>query len=207
MAREPQPRVRSPPAAWLRRHHSPPQVQGSEDSCRDEGQRAETRALPRTTCALRRKHHLLLVRRLPRRPSQGGRHPGCGIPTAQGTYPQSLLSWPIWSTTALSWIWYRETADAQSSGLAPRPAVRSSTHSANSSIAFRWRRVSVCSRCGKANASQRRAGGGGGGGSSAPKPRPRPTLPRRPFLNPRKPARETQMPPSEEGVWCARAGA
>lgn len=72
---------------------------------------------------------------------------------AKGTYPQSLLSWLIWSTSTLSWTWYKETADEHSSGRPPRAAVRSSTHSVNISIMFRWRKVSVCSRCSKASLS------------------------------------------------------
>lgn len=63
------------------------------------------------------------------------------------THPHSLLSWLIWSTTMLSWIWYSETAEVHRSGFPPRTAVRSRTHSVNVSIMFRWRSVSVCSLC------------------------------------------------------------
>lgn len=99
-------------------------------------------------------------RRAARSPSQTWiyrKHGGSGSEWLGSTYPQSLLSWLIWSTTTLSWIWYKETADetadAHSSGSPPRAAVRSSTHSVNISITLRWRKASVCSRCGKANLS------------------------------------------------------
>lgn len=62
------------------------------------------------------------------------------------SYPHSLLSWLIWSTTTLSWGGKSEAADAPSSAPPARTAAISRTQSVKESIIRRYMSVSVCSR-------------------------------------------------------------